>query len=49
MNPQRIILRLLIGLARLALEHDRGFASRAVWTQINSAIKEGESYLEVQQ
>lgn len=41
----KAILRLLIALARLALEHDKGFASRKVWDAINNAIKEGEALL----
>lgn len=44
MTPfERIILRLLLGLAKLALEHDKGYASRKTWTLLHEAIKEGEA------
>lgn len=45
----KIILRLLIALARLALEHDKGFASRKTYEAITRAIADGEQALEAEQ
>lgn len=49
MNQQRIILKLLIGLAAMALEHDKGFASKATRNLLHEGVKESKKFLEVQQ
>lgn len=36
----RSMARLLIALARMAIEHDRGYASQKTWHGVNDAIKE---------
>jgi hypothetical protein len=46
MKPIEIVtLKLLIALARLALEHDKGYASRSTWNAVHEAIKAGEAVL----
>jgi len=39
------ILRLLLALAAMAIEHDRGFMSRKAWLRLTDAMKAGQELL----